>query len=134
METTSRAMGTNMNKAVNSLQKRDNVRNKMKAQFIEQEEITIPTLKFFNTRKKIIFKEYDGEMDKLRKTITDQQDKMKEIDMVLSQQDEYIQNMSIKVSLQKQENKVNFESMKKDSKLNIKETLNTRRIANNNQQ
>ena len=114
--------------------KRDNVRNQMKAQFTEQEEITIPNLEKDYNNKKISFEKYDEEMDKLNKTITDLQETMNGIEGAIKNQNEYMQNMSIEVSLQNQENKETFENIEKDSLLNSKETLNARRIANDNQQ
>ena len=58
---------------------------------------------------------------------------MGEIDAAIKSQDTNIENIAMKIAIQNQVNNETFEKIEKDSKLNIKETLNTKRTANNNQ-
>ena len=51
----------------------------------EQARTTIPSLKIEYENREITFEEYDGEMDKLNRIITDLQTQMKDIEVAINQ-------------------------------------------------
>ena len=112
--------------------RRDSVRDELKEIFMNQEEKVISNLELSYANKKITFEQYNEEMDKLNKTITDLHLKMKELDLNIDQQDKKIENITIEASIQNKENQETFDRIEKDSKLNQNEILNVRRTASDN--
>ena len=51
----------------------------------------------------------------------------------IKEQDNRMENQAIKASIKNQENLDTIEQLEKDNKMHLKETLNNKRTANNNQ-
>ena len=99
----------------------------------EKETHVIPSLKQAYADEKITFGECDKEMKKLTKVLSDIIEKVKSMKTGMDKQNKKIGDISVQVTIRDQETKETLDCMEKDAKLGMKEALNTRCIANNNQ-
>ena len=118
---------------VSLIDERDSIRDSLKEIYEEQESITIPKLEKDYENKTVTREEYVIEMKTMNKTIKDLVKRVHDIDAVIKDQNNKIENIAMETKIQNLQNKETFERIEKDSKVSIKETLNARRTANDNQ-